>query len=206
LNDVRTHRAEDGKTGTVSGIGASTASIALGKRYGGLIALLDILKAFLPVLWLRLYFPAETYHFVYSLLCIVGHNYPLYYRFQGGRGLSPMLGSLLALEPLGLLVCILAGVALGVLINQPHLSLIIWFPIFGLWGLFIENDRALAIYAFALLGIFLVAEIPEIKLARQYQMQGRLDEYNKMILNSAPQTRIMKRLAERVRFWDANRS
>jgi hypothetical protein len=117
-----------------------------------------------------------------------------------------MIGSLLALEPLGLLARILAGVALGILINQPHLSLIIWFPIFGLWGLFIENDQALAIYAFALLGIFLIAEIPEMKLARQYQMQGRLEEYNKMILNSAPQTRMMKRLAERVRFWDANRS
>ena len=48
----------------------------------------------------------------------------------------------------------------------------------------------------------MIAEIAEIRVAMQYQKQGRMDEYNKMILDSAPQTRMMKDLARRVRFWD----
>lgn len=202
LDEARRHRSDQGLEGTVSGIGASTASIALGKKFGGIVALLDILKAFIPVLFLLLYFPAGIYHFVFSIFCILGHNYPIYYRFQGGRGLSPMLGSLLVIEPVGMLVCMTLAVLLAIIINQPHTSLILWFPILGLWGWLVNDSWALAVYAIVLLVIFMIAEIPEIRLAMQYQKQGRMDEYNKMILDSAPQTRMMKDLARRVRFWD----
>ena len=202
LDEARRYKAGTGEEGTVSGIGASTASIALGKKYGGIVALLDMLKAFIPVLLLLLYFPTEIYYFAFSIFCILGHNYPIYYRFEGGRGLSSMMGSLLAIEPLGMLVCMVIGVLLAILINQPHTSLILWFPILGLWGWFVNGSWALAVYAIVLLVIFLVAEIPEMRLAMQYQKQGRMDEYNAMILNSAPQTRMMKKLTERVRFWD----
>lgn len=202
LDQARKHRSASGEEGTVSGIGASTASIALGKQYGGIVALLDILKAFIPVLALRYLFPGQPVHLVFSVFTILGHNYPLYYRFQGGRGLSPMLGSLLAIEPLGLAVAMIAGTLLAILINQPHASLIMWFPLLALWGWLVGNDLILAGYAVLLLVLFLVAEIPEIRLAMQYRKQGRMDEYNQMILESAPQTRMMKRLAQRLRFWE----
>ncbi len=202
LNQARMNKAETGEEGTVSGIGASTASIALGKKYGGIVALLDILKAFIPILLLRLIFPAEIYHLVFSILCILGHNYPIYYRFEGGRGLSPMLGSLLAIEPLGLIVCMLLGTLIAIIINQPHVSLILWFPLLALWGWFVNNSLTLAVYGFVLFVIFMIAEIPEIRLAMQYRKQGRMDEYNTMILDSSPQTRAMQRLAAKIRFWE----
>jgi glycerol-3-phosphate acyltransferase PlsY len=202
LNQARMTKAETGEEGTVSGIGASTASVALGKKYGGIVAALDILKAFIPVLFLRLFFPDQIYHLVFSILCILGHNYPIYYRFEGGRGLSPMLGSLLAVEPLGLIVCMLLGTLVAILINQSHIALILWFPLLAVWGWLIDNNLALVAYAFALLVIFMIAEIPEIRLAMQYRKQGRMDEYNTMILDSSPQTRAMQRLAAKVRFWE----
>ncbi|MBL8063335.1 MAG: glycerol-3-phosphate acyltransferase [Anaerolineales bacterium] len=202
LNQARMKKAETGEEGTVSGIGASTASVALGKKYGGIVASLDILKAFIPVLLLRLFFPDQVYHLVYSILCIFGHNYPIYYRFEGGRGLSPMLGSLLAVEPLGLIVCMLLGTLIAILINQPHTSLILWFPLLALWGWFVDNDLPVVAYAFILFATFMIAEIPEIRLAMQYRKQGRMDEYNKMILDSSPQTRAMQRLAAKIRFWE----
>ncbi len=202
LDHARKHQAETGEEGTISGIGASTASIALGKKYGGIVALLDILKAFIPILSLRLVFPEQPQYLVFSITTILGHIYPVYHRFQGGRGLSPMLGSLLAIEPLGMLVAILSGTMLGILINQPHASLILWIPMLIIWSLLVRNDISLAIFSVMLLAMFLVAEISEIRLAVQYRKQGRMEEYNRMILESAPQTRMMKRLAERIRFWD----
>ena len=206
LDEARRHKADTGEEGTVSGIGASTASIALGKKYGGLVAMLDMLKTFIPVVALRVLFPDQPYHLIFSVLAILGHIYPVYYRCNGGRGLSPMLGSLLAIDPLGMIVAMLTGTLVAILINQPHASLIIWFPFLTLWSWLIRQDIPTALFSIILLVLFLLAEIPEMRLAMQYQKQGRMDEYNQMILNSAPQTRMMKRLAEKVRFWDKKKT
>jgi glycerol-3-phosphate acyltransferase PlsY len=199
---VRTLKSETGEEGTISGIGASTASIALGKNYGGSVALFDMLKAFIPILALKITFPDTPYGLIFSVFTIVGHNYPIYYRFIGGRGLSPMLGSLLVIEPIGMIFSLFASTLFGILINQPHTSLVIWFPLLTLWSLFVKANISIAIYTMLLLVLFIIAEMPEIKLAQQYRKQGRLEEYSQMILDSAPQMRMMKRLAERLRFWE----
>lgn len=203
LDQARTIRSETNEEGTISGIGASTASIALGKKYGGLVAALDVLKALIPVLALQIIYPEQLYGLIFSIFAIIGHNYPIYYRFKGGRGLSPMLGSLLVIEPVGMIAALLASTMFGVLINQPQTSLILWFPLLTLWSLFVDPNIPIAIYSVILLVLFIIAEIPEIKLAQQYRKQGRMDEYNQMILDSAPQMRMMKRLAEKLRFWDS---
>ena len=203
LDQARTVRSETNEVGTISGIGASTASIALGTKFGGLVALLDVLKAFIPILALQIIYPEQLYGLLFSIFVIIGHNYPVYYRFEGGRGLSPMLGSLLVIEPIGMIIALLASTLIGILINQPHTSLALWFPLLTLWSLFVDANIPIAIYSVILLVLFIVAEIPEIKLAQQYRKQGRMDKYNQMILDSAPQMRMMKRLAEKLRFWDS---
>jgi len=202
LDEARMHRTDQGLEGTVSGIGATTVSVAIGEKYGGIVALLDMSKAFIPVLFLQFYFPSGAYPFIYGILCILGHNYPIYYRFQGGRGLSPMLGSLLAIEPLGLIICMLLGTLIAILVNLPHTALILWFLLLALWGWLVNNKLTLAVYVLVLFVIFMIAEMPEIRLAMHYRKQGRMDEYNKMILDSSPQTRAMQQLAAKIRFWE----
>jgi len=202
LDKARTHQTETGETGTVSGIGASTASMALGKKYGFIVALLDMAKTFIPTVVLRSIYPDGSYHLLFGIFAIIGHIYPVYYRFQGGRGLSAMLGSLLAIDPLGLIVSMLAGTLLAMLINQPTTSLILWFPLLSIWAWTVRQDPAFIIFSVALLILFLIAEIPEIKLALKYQKEGRMDEYNRIIIASSSQTRGMKRLAEKIRFWE----
>ncbi len=202
LEQARLHRSETGEEGSVSGIGASTASIALGPAYGFVVALLDMLKALVPILVLRAIFPGKPYGLVFSVFAVLGHVYPVYHRFNGGRGLSPMLGSLLVIEPIGMLAATLAGTLLGILINRPHTALLIWFPLLAVWAWVVRSDFSLVVYTVVLMAIFLVAEIPEIRLALAYRRQGKMDEYNRMILESAPQTRMMKQLALKLRFWE----
>ncbi len=204
LDQARTHRTERGEAGTVSGIGASTASIVLGQSYGPIVAVLDMLKALVPILALRFIFPDQRYDLVFSVLAITGHIFPVYYRFEGGRGLSPMLGSLLVIEPAGLIVAMLAGTLIGILLNQPHLALVLWFPLLTSWSWFVRQDILLTLYCILLLILFIAGAIPEIRLAMQYRKKGRMDEYNRMILESAPQMRMMKRLAGKLRFWEAD--
>ena len=206
LHRARIHKSDTGEEGTVSGIGASTASIALGPKYGYLVALLDMLKAFVPILALQSFFPGRPYGLVFSIFAIIGHNFPIYHRFNGGRGLSPMLGSLLVIEPVGMIAAMLAGTLIGILINQPHTALMIWLPLLALWSWLVRGDPALTFYSVLIMGLFISAEIPEIRLAMQFRKEGRMDEYNRMILDSAPQTRMMKRMADKLRFWETGKA
>lgn len=205
LDAARTHPTTSGEKGSISGIGAYTTSMALGGKYGGLVALFDMLKAFLPVLVLRIVYPEQPYGVIFSVLAVLGHNFPIYYRFKGGSGLSPMLGSLLVLEPIGMVAAMIAGMFIGILINQPATGMVIWLPMLTLWSIFVRNDIPAAIYSILLVALFFIADIPELKLAMEYRKEGRLEEYNAMIYDSAPMMRMIKRLSEKVRFWERDR-
>jgi glycerol-3-phosphate acyltransferase PlsY len=87
-------------------IGATNVGRLLGFRYFVLVFLLDLLKGFAPVLCVPLVLrglgmtpPADLGLFV-ALAAILGHNFPVYLGFKGGKGVATSLGALLALEPL----------------------------------------------------------------------------------------------------------
>ena len=86
-------------------IGATNVGRLLGFRYFLLVFVLDLLKGLLPTLglpWLAvklgLPVPAEL-PVVAALAAIIGHNFPVYLGFRGGKGVATSLGALLALSP-----------------------------------------------------------------------------------------------------------
>ena len=202
LDQARTVTAEDGQQTILSGIGAYTTSMALGSKYGGFVALFDILKAFLPVLVFRLLYPDQAYALVCSLFTVLGHNFPVYYNFQGGRGLSPMMGGLLVLDPFGYLVSTAVGLLLGILINQPATGMLLWMPLLTLWALIVRADWALTVYSVLLIALLSLANLPEFKTIAMYRKQGRLDEYNAMVNQSSSMMRMFQKLSAAVRFWE----
>ena len=80
------------------------------------VALFDIAKAALPT-WLGLELGyGEAGAVAAGLAALVGHNWPIFLGFTGGRGLSIFMGSLLVLFPWGgawLLACVAIGFFLG---------------------------------------------------------------------------------------------
>ena len=79
--------------------GASNALILFGKVIGIGCALLDIAKATL-VIWLcEKLFPELAYSFVVTgVACILGHVFPFYLKFKGGKGLACLGGMILAFD------------------------------------------------------------------------------------------------------------
>lgn len=78
--------------------------------------MLDAAKSFVPVLATKRAFPDRKYHLLVALAVMVGHNYPVFHRFKGGRGQSPFFGSMLALDPLAVPVTTTAGTLVGLVV------------------------------------------------------------------------------------------
>jgi len=87
------------------------------------VALFDVFKASVPV-WLAIQFNlGEIVALMIGICVVAGHNWPIFLKFQGGRGLSPMIGILLVLFPPGVvwLICFLL---LGRLYEPPIMALL----------------------------------------------------------------------------------
>ncbi len=88
--DVRT--SGSGKTGT-------TNVIRTAGGWAGLVTMiLDLAKAAVAVLIAWVVVPAHAAQVVAALAAIIGHNWSVYIRFQGGRGVATYVGSLLAMH------------------------------------------------------------------------------------------------------------
>ncbi|HSQ72711.1 MAG TPA: glycerol-3-phosphate 1-O-acyltransferase PlsY [Rubrivivax sp.] len=87
-----------------SGNPGATNVLRTGNRTAALVTLaLDALKGFLPVLLVLVYGPrfglGETTAAFVGLAAFLGHLWPLYFRFQGGKGVATAAGVLMALNP-----------------------------------------------------------------------------------------------------------
>jgi len=86
-------------------IGATNATRALGKKLGFVVFGLDALKAALPVFlasrsWALGGRPdQEVWVCVVAFAAVIGHVFPIYLRFRGGKGVACALGVFLAIDP-----------------------------------------------------------------------------------------------------------
>lgn len=94
-------------------ISATLVTKNLGAKYGCMTSVADMIKVALPTLLVKITFTGQPYFLVTALFGIIGHNYPVYYRFIGGRGESPLIGGLLVINWFGIIVVNLAATLLG---------------------------------------------------------------------------------------------
>jgi glycerol-3-phosphate acyltransferase PlsY len=91
------------KTGS-GNVGATNVARVVGKGHGAVTLVADAAKGWLPVfaaLQLDLHLPAVV---LAGTAAFLGHLYPIFLRFRGGKGVATALGAILALAPLTTLV------------------------------------------------------------------------------------------------------
>lgn len=105
---------EDIRTAGSGNIGATNVTRLLGRKLGFLTLLGDVLKAVIPMLAMHLYLvksgigvsPGE-FDMAVSLCggaAFLGHLFPIYLNFRGGKGVATALGVFLVLEPFAVLI------------------------------------------------------------------------------------------------------
>ncbi len=139
-------------------MGATNAFRILGAKFGTIIMAVDVLKGMLAVglFYLLPYyitneFERTNFMIALGLSAVIGHIFPVFADFKGGKGVATLLGMILAIQPYIALTCI--GVFLIVLFFTRYVSLssilgAIMLPICVLW---IWNEDELTYRVFALL-------------------------------------------------------
>jgi acyl phosphate:glycerol-3-phosphate acyltransferase len=87
-------------------IGATNVARVLGKRQGLLTLIADTAKGFIPVFVAIQLNSSVTATALVALAAFLGHLYPIFLRFKGGRGVATALGIFLAVAPMATLVLI----------------------------------------------------------------------------------------------------
>lgn len=87
-------------------IGATNVARLLGKKLGVITLLLDCLKGFLPIFLASHMLPEgpnrDTVILLCGLLAVVGHMFPVYLGFKGGKGVATGLGVFIFLSPVAM--------------------------------------------------------------------------------------------------------
>lgn len=104
---------------TTKGSG-NPGSINMGRNYGFFtmifVLFLDMLKSAIPCL-VALFIGGRVLMYVAGLCCIIGHIYPIYYKFKGGKGLACSLGMFAVANPMWLGIILVLG-AIMILITD----------------------------------------------------------------------------------------
>ncbi len=77
-------------------IGATNALRTGNKIIGYLTLILDVLKAVVPVLYVKIFY--QDYLYIASLCAFLGHVFPVWLKFKGGKGVATYVGILFAIN------------------------------------------------------------------------------------------------------------
>ena len=77
-------------------IGATNVLRTGNKTIGYLTLILDVIKAVIPVLYIKIKFPELIY--ISSLLVFIGHVFPVWLKFKGGKGVATYVGILFSIN------------------------------------------------------------------------------------------------------------
>lgn len=144
-------------------MGATNTFRVLGSQYGTVVMVCDILKGMTAVAlynFLPYYFHNEVertnFMIGLGLSAVIGHIFPLWANFKGGKGVATLFGMILAIQPVVAISCV--GVFLLVLFFTRYVSLssilgALMLPICVLW---IWNEHEIMYRVFALLVASLV--------------------------------------------------
>ena len=131
-------------------IGATNVMRVGGLRMAGLVWLLDMAKAIAAV-FIGKYVAGDAFGAWCGFVAIVGHCYPVWLKFHGGKGISSLFGVLLAVSPMSFVVCGLEWLLVALSSGISSLGATIVFCLIPVLGFAISINVGFAFLAIGLL-------------------------------------------------------
>ena len=124
------------RTQGTGNLGATNTMIILGKGYGALVLMLDLLKSFIAVRIAKIILPSMPFMWLLSgLFAVIGHVFPFYLKFKGGKGLASFGGVVLGYDMFSFVILLVISLILMFLFDYGTampVSASILFPLFVL--------------------------------------------------------------------------
>lgn len=144
-----------------------------GKPLAGLTLLCDLFKGVVAVTLVRIFVVnllgvtvfGNGYFVLYfsALCCMLGHIFPIYYGFKGGKGVLVAATSLLAIDPLGFVCAIAVFIIVVAISKYVSLASIISSISYGIFTLIFQYMRGIDTYLTDALVVFVMAGIIIVK-------------------------------------------
>lgn len=131
-------------------IGATNVMRVGGLRLAGLVWILDMVKAVAAVLIGR-YVGGAVFGVWCGFAAIVGHCFPIWLKFRGGKGVSCLFGVLLAVNPILFIVCGIEWLVIALGTGYSSVGALVAFCLMPVLGFFISFNVGVAFLAIALL-------------------------------------------------------
>jgi acyl phosphate:glycerol-3-phosphate acyltransferase len=172
--DVRNHGSGN--------IGATNTLRVLGKKYGYSVFVADVLKGFLAVriaLWLSRFDPstASFIGILAAFFVVVGHSFPVWLGFRGGKGVAAAAGACLGLVPLATFVAIVVWLATFLIFRYVSLASIIAAITLAVGALFLGYANNPVLLTFTCLIAILIILRHRSNIVRL--MQGRESRFER---------------------------
>ncbi len=138
-------------------VGATNTVRAAGWSAGVAVAVMDVAKGVVPVLVMVRWNPEARWLGAAAVAAVVGHCFPVWLRFRGGKGVATALGAFATLAPWAVLCA--AGVwliLLGVrrIVSLASVVAVASFPVFAAFVQGLPRDGVVATVVVALIVVF----------------------------------------------------
>ena len=131
-------------------IGATNVMRVGGLRMAGLAWILDMTKVIIPVILGRMFVDLGFGAWC-GFAAIVGHCFPIWLRFHGGKGVSGLFGMLMAVSPLSFIFIGIEWLIVALTSGYSSLGALIVFCLLPIFGFVIDVNVGFAFLATAIL-------------------------------------------------------
>lgn len=152
--DIREHGSKNA--------GATNTFRVLGKKPGIIVLLIDILKGFvavnLPLIFLNIdHSSLVDLEIIAAIGAVLGHVFPIYVGFKGGKGVATSLGIIVGIHPLAAGICLLVFLLIFIVFKYVSLGAIMASVVFPLLIHFYFKDSTLHLIIFSyILGLTVI--------------------------------------------------
>ena len=127
--------------------GSTNALRVMGKKAGLIVFLGDFLKTVIPCMTVRFLFKTQPdYAYVYMLYIglgvILGHNYPFYLHFKGGKGIAATAGIIFSIDWRLTALCLVVFILIVAVTRYVSLGSLVVSVILLIWNLYMGRYGA----------------------------------------------------------------
>ncbi|HDO21828.1 MAG TPA: glycerol-3-phosphate 1-O-acyltransferase [Nitrospirae bacterium] len=144
-------------------IGATNILRNIGKKEALITLIGDISKGVIPVLVAWKFFPDDTRVGIIGLSAIAGHDFSIFLKFRGGKGVATSLGVLLAYSPFAALATAAIWIIVLVISKISSLSAILAFLLLPLTIFIIDNTEGKFLISLIIAALIIIKHKDNIK-------------------------------------------